>query len=72
MCVSSERHLANAASGTVRRATLPRFDLEHPARLRAIERAMPPGLALLGNYLHGIGVNHLVAAARDLASKCQS
>jgi oxygen-dependent protoporphyrinogen oxidase len=48
-------------------ATLPRYDLEHPARLAAIERATPPGLALLGNWLGGIGVNHLVAAARTAA-----
>ncbi|MBL8898454.1 MAG: protoporphyrinogen oxidase [Planctomycetes bacterium] len=49
------------------RATLPRFDLAHPARVQAIERALPPTLSLLGNYLRGIGVNHLVAAARTLA-----
>ncbi|MCC7014417.1 MAG: protoporphyrinogen oxidase [Planctomycetes bacterium] len=49
------------------RATLPRFDLAHPERLRAIERAQPPGLELLGNWLYGIGVNHLVAHARERA-----
>lgn len=49
--------------------TLPRFDLAHPARVQAIERALPPTLALLGNYLRGIGVNHLVAAARTLAHR---
>jgi oxygen-dependent protoporphyrinogen oxidase len=49
------------------RATLPRFDLRHPERLEAIERARPVELGLLGNWLGGIGVNHLVAAARTLA-----
>jgi oxygen-dependent protoporphyrinogen oxidase len=46
------------------RTTLPRFDLEHIERIAAIRRALPPGLRLLGNYLDGIGVNHLVATAR--------
>lgn len=50
------------------RATLPRYDLGHPARLAAIERATPPGLVLLGNWLAGIGVNHLVATARARAA----
>jgi len=49
------------------RAALPRFDLQHPARLAAIERSLPPGLTLLGNYLRGIGVNHLVDVARSAA-----
>jgi oxygen-dependent protoporphyrinogen oxidase len=51
------------------RATLPRFDLQHPERLAAIRRSLPPGLTLLGNYLEGIGVNHLVAAARTQAAR---
>ncbi len=51
------------------RATLPRFDLEHPARVAAIEAACPPSLVLLGNWLHGIGVNHLVAHARQRAAQ---
>lgn len=50
------------------RATLPRFDLDHPARVAAIERATPPGLGLSGNWLKGIGVNHLAASARELAA----
>ena len=50
------------------RATLPRFDLQHPARVDAIERATPPSLGLCGNWLRGIGVNHLAASARALAS----
>ncbi len=50
------------------RATLPRFDLEHPARVAAIEAACPPSLVLLGNWLHGIGVNHLVAHAHQRAA----
>jgi protoporphyrinogen/coproporphyrinogen III oxidase len=49
------------------RAALPRFDLQHPARVAAIERSVPPGLNLLGNYLGGIGVNHLVDVARRAA-----
>lgn len=49
------------------RATLPRFDLQHPDRLKAIESGKPPGLELLGNWLYGIGVNHLVAYARERA-----
>lgn len=50
------------------RAALPRFDLEHVERVGAIERSLPPGLSLLGNYLHGIGVNHLVERASARAS----
>ena len=50
------------------RATLPRFDLDHPARVTAIERATPAGLGLVGNWLKGIGVNHLAASARELAA----
>lgn len=49
------------------RSTLPRFDLQHPERVAAIEAACPPSLVLLGNWLHGIGVNHLVAHARARA-----
>jgi oxygen-dependent protoporphyrinogen oxidase len=49
------------------RAVLPRFELGHPERVDAILAARPPGLELLGNYLRGIGVNHLVATARGLA-----
>jgi len=45
------------------RATLPRFELPHVERVATIERSLPPRLTLLGNWLHGIGVNHLVAAA---------
>jgi oxygen-dependent protoporphyrinogen oxidase len=52
------------------RSTLPRFDLQHPERLAAIESACPRGLVLLGNWLHGIGVNHLVARARERAAEC--
>ena len=49
------------------RSALPRFDLQHPSRVAAIERSLPPGLTLLGNYLRGIGVNHLVDVARRTA-----
>lgn len=47
---------------------LPRFDLEHPSRLRALESALPPGLHVLGNFTRGIGLGALVAAARELAA----
>ena len=47
---------------------LPRYDLGHPARLARIERATPPGLALLGNFAGGIGVSALVEHARGLAA----
>jgi oxygen-dependent protoporphyrinogen oxidase len=50
------------------RAVLPRFELGHPERVDAIFSALPPGLNLLGNYLRGIGENHLVSAARQLAN----
>jgi oxygen-dependent protoporphyrinogen oxidase len=49
------------------RSALPRFDLQHPERLASIERVTPGGLTLLGNYLRGIGVHHLVDAARRSA-----
>jgi oxygen-dependent protoporphyrinogen oxidase len=49
------------------RSALPRFDLQHPSRVAAIEGSLPPGLTLLGNYLRGIGVNHLVDVARRTA-----
>ena len=51
------------------RGALPRYDLAHPRRLERIEHALPahPGLALLGNWLRGIGLNALVAEARTLA-----
>jgi hypothetical protein len=35
----------------------------------AIESACPPSLVLLGNWLRGIGVNHLVAHARTRAAQ---
>ena len=46
---------------------LPRYDLEHPARQRALENTLPPDLALLGNYERGIGLGGLVERARELA-----
>lgn len=53
------------------RGALPHYDLDHPRRLERIERALHghPGLALLGNWLHGIGLNALVADARRLAGE---
>lgn len=49
------------------RSTLPRFDLAHPGRVVALERATPPDLVLLGNWLRGIGVHHLVESAHAAA-----
>jgi len=51
------------------RETLPRYDLDHPRRVRAFEAAVAeaPGLCVLGNYLRGIGLPALIAAARALA-----
>ncbi len=47
---------------------LPRFDLEHPARLRALEAALPDRLHVLGNFTRGLGIGSLVQAARELAA----
>jgi protoporphyrinogen/coproporphyrinogen III oxidase len=51
------------------RAVLPRYDLNHPSRVEGAERAAAalPGLALLGNWLRGIGLAALIAAARERA-----
>ncbi len=48
---------------------LPRYDRGHPRRVRAVEAALAqtPGLRLLGNYLRGIGLPHLIESARALA-----
>src|SRR5262249_1231845 len=51
---------------------LPRFDLRHPERLRVLARALPPGLALLGNFTAGIGIPALLAEARALAARMPS
>jgi oxygen-dependent protoporphyrinogen oxidase len=52
------------------RSVLPRYDLEHPARLARIETLLAdlPGLHMLGNHQRGISVNALVTASRELAA----
>lgn len=42
---------------------LPRYDLEQPARVAALNAELPPGLQLLGNYLQGIGIPALIRQA---------
>jgi len=51
------------------RGAIPRYDLDHPRRLAAIEAdvASVPALSLLGNSLRGIGVSTLVPRAAELA-----
>lgn len=49
------------------RGALPRYDLDHPRRLAELERALPEGMSLLGNFLRGIGLTALIPAARTLA-----
>jgi len=49
-------------------AVIPRFDLAHPARQALLAQLLPPGLALLGNFTHGIGLARLVGEARALAA----
>jgi len=48
---------------------LPRYDLEHLARLDRVEAALPDGLSLLGNYRRGIGIPSLVQQAHELADE---
>ncbi len=48
-------------------AAIPRFDLEHLARRAQLAEGLPPGLAVLGNFTRGLGVESLVSAARALA-----
>jgi oxygen-dependent protoporphyrinogen oxidase len=49
------------------RGALPRYDLDHPRRIAALERALPDGLSLLGNFHRGIGLTTLIPAARTLS-----
>lgn len=48
---------------------LPRFDLTHPSRQLALERGLPSGLVVLGNFTRGIGLGSLVAEARQRARR---
>ena len=47
------------------RPGIPQYDLDHAARLRAVDDAVArlPGLAVIGNALRGVGVNDCIAAA---------
>ncbi len=49
--------------------TIPRYDLDHPRRIAAIEAelAKEPSLSLVGNHQRGIGVNQLITNSRKLA-----
>jgi oxygen-dependent protoporphyrinogen oxidase len=46
---------------------IPRFDLEHPARRTRLAEGLPSGLAVLGNFTRGLGLESLAAEARALA-----
>ncbi len=48
-------------------AAIPRFDLEHPARLEHLAQALPPGLFVLGNFTRGLSLETLTREARTLA-----
>lgn len=56
------------AEVTRHRAAIPRFDLAHLDRRAALERALPRGLTVLGNFTRGIGLGSLVAAASEAAA----
>jgi oxygen-dependent protoporphyrinogen oxidase len=48
-------------------AAIPRFDLEHLARRAHLAQGLPSGLAVLGNFTRGPGLESLVSEARALA-----
>ncbi len=50
-------------------AVMPRYDLQHPERVAALELALAgtPELEILGNHLRGIGIPALITAARNRA-----
>lgn len=47
--------------------TLPRYDLDHPARLMRMQGDLPGDLHLLGNHQRGVGLSALVKDAAELA-----
>jgi oxygen-dependent protoporphyrinogen oxidase len=51
------------------RPGIPQYDLDHPARLHAVDAALArlSGLAVLGNALRGVGLVDCIRAATDLA-----
>jgi len=46
---------------------LPRYDLDHPSRLRRLQEQLPGDLNLLGNHQRGIGLSALLKDASTLA-----
>ena len=46
---------------------IPRFDLEHAARRERLARGLPAGLAVLGNFTRGLGLESLASEARACA-----
>ncbi|WP_343943058.1 FAD-dependent oxidoreductase, partial [Pseudonocardia zijingensis] len=51
---------------------LPQYGVDHLQRVRAIEEGLPPGLAMAGSALHGVGVPACVATARAAAERVVS
>lgn len=53
------------------RGVLPRYDLEHPARLARVRAPLAgrDDLELLGNYLDGIGLPRLIERARETGDR---
>ena len=53
--------------------SLPQYSVGHLERVAALERRLSgiPGLHLLGNALHGVGIPDLIRQARTLARKLQ-
>jgi len=47
---------------------IPRFDLTHPKRRERLAAGLPPGLAVLGNFTRGIGLESLVSEAQAVAA----
>jgi oxygen-dependent protoporphyrinogen oxidase len=54
--------------------SLPQYAVGHPARVAELESCLAahPGLTLLGNALHGVGVPDLICAARSAAREVGS
>jgi protoporphyrinogen/coproporphyrinogen III oxidase len=52
------------------RPGIPQYDLDHRARVRAVDAALAalPGLAVIGNALRGVGLVDCIRAATDLAA----
>jgi oxygen-dependent protoporphyrinogen oxidase len=48
---------------------LPQYGVDHLDRVRAIEEGLPPGVAVAGAALHGVGVPACIATARAAAER---